>query len=141
MADPSARRGSGPPALVAPDSFKGTFPAHEVAAAIAAGLRLAGHAADELPVADGGEGTMEVLLAALGGERRTARASDPLGRPLEAAFALVDDGRVGVVETAQASGLALVHEHERDAWAACTRGTGELIAAAVKAGAERVIVP
>jgi glycerate 2-kinase len=128
------------PALVAPDSFKGTFAAPEVAAALAAGLRAAGHAAEELPVADGGEGTMDVLLAALGGERRTVEASDPLGRPVEAAFALIEDGRVAVVETAQASGLGLVAEDERDAWSASTRGTGELIAAAAQAGAERVIV-
>jgi glycerate kinase len=134
------QRGSGAPALVAPDSFKGTFSAPEVAAAIASGLRDAGRDADEFPVADGGEGTMDVLLAALGGERRTVEASDPLGRPVQATFALIEDGRVAVVETAQASGLGLVEEDERDAWSASTRGTGELIAAAVEAGAERVIV-
>jgi glycerate 2-kinase len=131
---------SAAPALVAPDSFKGTFSAHDVAAAIAAGLREAGREAEELPVADGGEGTMDVLLVALGGERRAVEVSDPLGRPVEAAFALIEDGRVAVVETAQASGLGLVEEDERDAWSASTRGTGELIAAAVEAGAERVIV-
>jgi glycerate 2-kinase len=128
------------PALVAPDSFKGTFSASAVAAALAAGLRDAGHAADEFPVADGGEGTMDVLLAALGGERRTIEASDPLGRPVQASFALIEDGRAAIVETAQASGLGLVAEDERDAWSASTRGTGELIAAAAAAGAERVIV-
>jgi glycerate 2-kinase len=127
------------PALVAPDSFKGTFSAREVAAAIASGLRGAGREAVELPVADGGEGTMEVLVGALGGELRTVTASDPLGRPVEAAFALLPDG-TAVVETAQASGLGLVDERERDAWAASTRGTGELIVAAADAGAERVIV-
>ncbi|HYN92149.1 MAG TPA: glycerate kinase [Thermoleophilaceae bacterium] len=127
------------PALVAPDSFKGTFSAREVAAAVAAGLRGAGREAHELPVADGGEGTMEVLATALGGEVRTVTASDPLGRPLEAGFALLPDGSA-VVEAAQASGLGLVAEDERDAWAASTRGTGELIVAAVEAGAERVIV-
>jgi glycerate kinase len=127
------------PALVAPDSFKGTFSAREVAAAIAAGLRSAEREAVELPVADGGEGTMEVLVNALGGEIRTARVSDPLGRPIEAGFALLPGG-AAVVETAQASGLGLVDEGERDAWAATTRGTGELIVAAVEAGAERVIV-
>jgi glycerate 2-kinase len=126
-------------ALVAPDSFKGTFSAHEVAAAIASGLRAAGRDAVELPVADGGEGTMDVLVGALGGELRTITASDPLGRPVEAAFALLPDG-TAVVETAQASGLGLVDERERDAWAATTRGTGELIVAAAEAGAERVIV-
>ena len=127
------------PALVAPDSFKGTFSAREVAAAIAAGLRSAEREAVELPVADGGEGTMEVLVNALGGEIRTSTVSDPLGRPIEAGFALLPGG-AAVVETAQASGLGLVDEGERDAWAATTRGTGELIVAAVEAGAERVIV-
>ncbi len=127
------------PALVAPDSFKGTFSAREVAAAVAGGLRAAGREAVELPVADGGEGTMEVLVAALGGEVRTARVSDPLGRPIDAAFALLPDGS-GVVEMAQASGLSLVAEAERDAWAASTRGTGELIAAAAEAGAAPIVV-
>jgi glycerate kinase len=127
------------PVLVAPDSFKGTFSAREVAAAIAAGLRSAEREARELPVADGGEGTMDVLVSALGGEIRTATVSDPLGRPIEAPFALLPDGSA-VVETAKASGLGLVDEGERDAWAATTRGTGELIVAAVEAGAEKVIV-
>jgi glycerate kinase len=127
------------PVLVAPDSFKGTFTAQEVAAAIAAGLRAAGREAEELPVADGGEGTMEVLRGVLGGELRSVTASDPLGRPIEARFALLPDG-AAVVETAQASGLGLVDDAQRDAWAASTRGTGELIAAAAEAGAERVIV-
>jgi glycerate 2-kinase len=136
LADPPA---SGLAALVAPDSFKGTFSAREVAAAIAAGLRAGGRDADEMPVADGGEGTMEAIVSTLGGEVRTITASDPLGRPVEASFALLADGR-GIVETAQASGLGLVAESERDAWAASTRGTGELIAAAVEAGAARVIV-
>jgi glycerate 2-kinase len=128
------------PALVAPDSFKGTFSAREAAGAIAAGLRAAGREAHELPVADGGEGTMDALLSTVAGEVRTVEAGDPLGRPVQASFALIDGGRTGVVETAQASGLGLVAEDERDAWAASTRGTGELIAAAVEAGAERVIV-
>jgi glycerate 2-kinase len=91
-------------------------------------------------VADGGEGTMEVLLSTLDGERRTVQVSDPLGRPVDATFALIDGGRTGIVEMAQASGLGLVGEDDRDAWAASTRGTGELIVAAVEAGAERVVV-
>ncbi len=127
------------PVLVAPDSFKGTFSAPEVAAAIAAGLRSTEREAVELPVADGGEGTMDALVNALGGELRTATVPDPLGRPIEARFALLPDG-AAVVETAQASGLGLVAEDERDAWAASTRGTGELIVAAAEAGAERVLV-
>jgi glycerate 2-kinase len=127
------------PVLVAPDSFKGTFSAREVAAAIAEGLRETGREARELPVADGGEGTMDVLVSALGGDVRTITASDPLGRPVEASFALLPDG-AAVVEMAKASGLGLVAEDERDAWEASTRGTGELIAAAAEAGAAPVVV-
>ena len=129
-----------PTALVAPDSFKGSFAAAEVAAAIARGLRVAGLEAVEMPLADGGEGTMDVLLEAFGGERRTATVADPLSRPVEAEFGLIHDGRTAIVEAAQASGLDRVDEGERDAWAATTRGTGELIAAAAEAGAETVIV-
>ena len=126
--------------LVAPDSFKGSFTAAEVAAAIARGLRAAGRGVEELPIADGGDGTMEVLVSALGGDLRVARVSDPLGRPVEAAFALLPDGETAVVETAQASGLWRIAEEERDAWRASTRGTGELIAAAARAGARTVTV-
>jgi glycerate 2-kinase len=142
------------PALVAPDSFKGTFGAAEVAAAIADGLRAGCCDAIELPVADGGEGTLEALVGAVGGELRSATVSDPLGRSVEAEFALLDGEPAGargapkrrqseptaVVECARASGLGLVAEDERDAFAASTRGTGELIAAAVEAGARKVIV-
>ena len=127
------------PALVAPDSFKGSFPAVEVAAAIARGLEAGGQEAVELPLADGGEGTMDALLEALGGERRTVTVADPLGRPVQATFGLLRDGRA-IVEVAQASGLDRVVADERDPWAADTRGTGELIAAAAEAGADTVIV-
>ena len=128
------------PVLVAPDSFKGTFAATEVAAALAGGLRREGREAVEMPIGDGGEGTMDALLAARGGERVEVTADDPLGRPVAAQFALLPGGRTAVVETAQASGLHHVGEDERDAWAASTRGTGELIAAAAGAGATEVIV-
>jgi glycerate kinase len=123
------------PVVVAPDSFKGTFSAAEVAAALAAGVQDTGRESVELPLADGGEGTMEVLAAALGAEVRTERVHDPLGRPITASFALLPG-----VEMAQASGLARVAADERDAWAASTYGTGELIAAAARAGARKVIV-
>jgi glycerate kinase len=126
--------------LVAPDSFKGTLAAAEVAAAVAAGIRDRGLEAHELPVADGGEGTMDALLAALGGEVRTATVADPLGRPVEAEYALIDGRERAVVEMARASGLGLVAEEERDPFAATTRGTGELIAAAAADGAREVIV-
>ncbi|HWF52950.1 MAG TPA: glycerate kinase [Solirubrobacteraceae bacterium] len=126
--------------LVAPDSFKGTFTAVEVTAAIARGLKAAGRPVDACPVADGGEGTLEALMGALGGDIVPAQVEDPLGRPIEATFALADGGAVAIVETASASGLGLVAEGDRDALAASTRGTGELIAAAVEAGARTVLL-
>lgn len=126
--------------LVAPDSFKGTLAAREVAGALARALRSEGLEAVELPVGDGGEGTMDALLAVLGGELRRATVSDPLGRPVEVTYALLRDGTTAIVETAQASGLSRVAERERDPWAASTWGTGELIVAAATAGASKVIV-
>src|SRR6059058_675558 len=129
------------PVLVAPDSFKGTFRATEVAGAIGRGLERAGLMPPDLcPVADGGEGTLDALLTQLGGEYLAAEASDPLGRPVRAGFALLEDGGTALVEMAAASGLGLVAEAERDAWAASTRGTGELIAAAAQAGARVILV-
>ena len=129
------------PVLVAPDSFKGTFRAAEVAGAIGRGLERAGLMAPDLcPLADGGEGTMEALLLALGGETVGVEVRGPLGRPVKAAFGLVEDGGTAVIEMAVASGLGLVAEAERDAWAASTYGTGELICAAVGAGAQVVLL-
>ena len=126
--------------LVAPDSFKGTFTAPEVTGAIARGLAAAGRPADACPVADGGEGTLDVLGRALGGRAITVEAEDPLGRPTEVTFALIDDGARAIVETAAASGLGLIAPQDRDPLAASTRGTGELIVAAVEAGAETVLI-
>ncbi len=129
------------PVLVAPDSFKGTHRATEVAAALGRGLESAGLRPPDLcPVADGGEGTLECLLTALGGETGGARVSDPLGREVAAGYALVEDGGTAVLEMAAASGLHHVAEDERDPWGASTRGTGELICAAVDAGAAVVVV-
>jgi glycerate kinase len=129
------------PVLVAPDSFKGTFRASEVAGAIGRGLERAGLMPPDLcPVADGGEGTLDALLPGLGGEVVAAAAHDPLGRELTGCFGLVDDGGTAIVETATASGLALLQQDERDAWGASTYGTGELIAAAAQAGAAVIIV-
>ncbi|HEV2727118.1 MAG TPA: glycerate kinase, partial [Solirubrobacterales bacterium] len=88
--------------LVAPDSFKGTFDAPHVAAAIGGGIEEGGGEADRCPVADGGEGTMEVLLGALGGELQRVRVHDPLRRPIEAGFGLLGDGGTAIVETARA---------------------------------------
>jgi glycerate 2-kinase len=129
------------PVLVAPDSFKGTLRAPQVAAAIGRGLEAAGLPPPDLcPVADGGDGTMEVLLLALGGETAGAQVGDPLGRPVRAGFALVEAGGTAIVEVAQASGLHLVAPAERDAEAATSRGTGELVCAAIDAGAQVVLM-
>ncbi len=127
--------------LVAPDSFKGTLTATQVADAVGRGLEAAGRPVDLCPIADGGEGTLDALLRALDGERRTMVVSDPLGRAVEAEFGIGEAGRgrlVGIVEMASASGLGLVDPSERDAIAASTFGTGQLIMAAVEAGADVV---
>jgi glycerate kinase len=127
--------------LVAPDSYKGTFSAQQVAAAIGRGLEAGGLPAPDLcPIADGGEGTLAALLPALGGSTRATEAHDPLGRPRRAGFGLLEDGRCAVLEVAEASGLDLLAMHERDAEAASSRGTGELICAAVAHGASIVVV-
>jgi glycerate kinase len=127
--------------LIAPDSFKGTLSATEVAAAIGRGLEQAGRPVELCPVADGGEGTLEALAPALGARLQQAAVTDPLGRALEAAFGLAEDTRgqlVAFVETAAASGLGLLGDHELDPLGASTSGTGELILAGARAGA-RVI--
>ena len=127
--------------LVAPDSFKGTFRASEVAAAIGRGLESSLTAAPDLmPVADGGEGTLEVLLVALGGETVGVDACDALRRPIKAGFGLVEDGDTAIVETAQAIGLPLIDQADRDAEAASSYGAGQLVAAAAASGASKVIV-
>ena len=127
--------------LLAPDSFKGTFSAREVAEAVGSGLREAGCDVDLCPVADGGDGTLEALVAPLGAELHQVEVGDPLRRAVRAQFglAIIPAGRgreaVGIIEVASASGLGLVAEEERDPLAADTFGTGELILAAVEAGA------
>ena len=129
--------------LVAPDAFKGTYRATEVAAAIGQRLKRAGRDVDLCPIADGGEGTLDALVPALGAEIRTALVEDPLGRPIEAPFALTPPNRRGataVVEVAAASGLHLVSDSERDPVNASTFGTGQLIAAALEAGPRTVLV-
>jgi glycerate kinase len=129
------------PVLVAPDSFKGTFNAAQVAGAIGRGIERAGLMPPDLcPLADGGEGTLDALLPQLGGELLAATVRGPLGKPVRTGFGLVEDGGTAIVEMAMASGLGLVPEQERDAWNASSYGTGELIAAAAKAGAAVILV-
>jgi glycerate kinase len=129
----SARRAPGAArVLLAPDSFKGTFGATEVAELLAGPLRERGLEVDSCPLTDGGEGTLEVLLRALGGERVGVDAHDALGRPVEAAIGLAPDRRVAIVETAAAIGLARIDPAERDPVAATSAGAGELIVAAAR---------
>ncbi|MBE7187298.1 glycerate kinase [Jatrophihabitans endophyticus] len=129
-----------PLVLVAPDSFKGTFSADEVARAIGVGLRLAGCAVDLAPVADGGEGTAAVLARAAGARAVRLSVPGPLGAPVDAEFYLGDDG-TAFIDAAAASGLALVPEADRTPAAAVdasTAGTGALVAAASAAGAREI---
>jgi glycerate kinase len=126
-------------ALACPASLKGVLSAREAAAALAEGLRRSGAEAEELPVADGGEGTLDVLHGALGGEWREALVSDPLGREVRARWLLLTDG-VAAVESAEAIGLGLVAEDARDVLRASSRGLGELIHEAMDAEPAELIV-
>ncbi len=128
--------------ILAPDSFKESLAAADAAAAMARGIREVDPAAitDACPIADGGEGTVGAIHAAMGGELRRDRVTGPLGEPVEAEWALVDDGRLAVIEMAEASGLHLVPPDRRDPMRTTTYGTGELIHAAIDAGVERIIL-
>ena len=122
--------------LAAPDKFRGTLSARKAAAAIAAAAERSGWIAEELPLADGGEGTLDVLG---GGNRRTA-VTGPLGEPVDAAWRLEEDG-TALIEAAQACGLTLAGGPEgNDPLRATSRGVGELIATAVAEGARRIVV-
>src|SRR5918999_100109 len=130
--------------VIAPDKFKGTLTAPEAARALASGWRRGDPDAEieEVPVADGGEGTLHTLLAALGGEKRHARGPGPLGGSIDAEYGLVRtrEGLVAIVEMAMASGLALLGPDRRDPLRASTFGTGELILAACGHEPNRIIV-
>jgi glycerate kinase len=130
--------------LVAPDKFKGTLSASEAAEAIARGWVRGDPRAEPVlvPMADGGEGTLDVLVEALAGTEVPLRVTGPLGDPVDARYGLVTAGGrpTAVVEMAAASGLGLVPADRRDPTITSTRGTGELILAAAGAGAERILV-
>ena len=126
-------------ALLCPASLKGALSARQAAAALSEGMRDAGAEARELPIADGGEGTAEALYCVLGGEWREAVVSDPLGRPVSARWLVLPDGRA-VVEAAAAIGLPLLAVAERDPLVASSRGLGELVLAALRDGATRLVV-
>jgi glycerate 2-kinase len=119
--------------LIAPDKFKGTLGAPEVAEAIADGVRRVAPDADVdlKPLGDGGDGTMEALRRGLGGRVEEVSVTGPLGARVGAPLTFFDDGRVGI-ETASASGLTLVAHDRRDALRASSRGTGELLLAALR---------
>jgi glycerate 2-kinase len=129
------------PIVVAPGPFKGALSASDAARAIAAGFRLAATGVETrlMPVADGGQGTVDALVAAAGGRTRSFTVADPLGRPVDAALGLLPGGTVAV-ELAAASGYERLADGERDPEATSTYGTGELIRAALDLGATRIIV-
>ena len=131
-----------PRVLIAPQSFKGSADAVAVAAAIARGVREVWQNAVtlEMPLADGGEGTVHALVRATGGETRHARVRDPLLREIDAEWGVLGDRKTAIVEMAAANGLPLLRESERDPRITSTRGTGELILAAAMSGAERIVI-
>ncbi|OEC37210.1 glycerate kinase [Pseudomonas cuatrocienegasensis] len=127
--------------VIAPDSFKESLSAPQVAEAIAAGWADVYPQAELClrPMADGGEGTVDAVLAATGGERRECEVSGPMGAPVLAHWGWLENA-TAVIEMAAASGLHWVAREQRDATVASSRGTGELICAALDAGAQRIIL-
>jgi glycerate 2-kinase len=140
----SGQNDTGMRVVIAPDKFKGTLTAGQAAAAMSTGWRRADRRAEieEAPMADGGEGTLDTLLAALDGRKESVRVTGPLGDPVEADIGLVEGeaGLTAVVEMARASGLTLVSEPRRDPTRATTRGTGEMILAAARRKPKRMVV-
>jgi len=129
--------------VVAPDSFKESLPARQVCEAIARGIRRVHPQAviDLVPMADGGEGTVEALIAATGGSISSVTVSGPTGDPVVAYWGMLgNDATTAVLEMASASGLALVSPERRNPLLTTTYGTGELILAAAQAGASRIII-
>jgi glycerate kinase len=130
--------------LVASDKFKGSLSAVEACAAITKGLREAlpdpRHEIRSIPIADGGDGIAETLLAAAGGKWIETEVLDPLGSPLRAGYALLDGGKTAVIEMAKASGLVLLGGRKKEPLRATTYGTGQLIQHAIAAGADEIIL-
>ncbi|MCA0295848.1 MAG: glycerate kinase [Actinobacteria bacterium] len=127
--------------VLAPDSFKESMTAAEAAAAMARGVRTVYPDAEciEVPMADGGEGTAEALVDALGGTWRSVRTTDALGRPIDARYGLTGDG-LAVLEVAAAVGIGLVAPAERDVWRSSSAGVGDLVRDALDHGATRLLV-
>ncbi|MFN8345385.1 MAG: glycerate kinase [Spirosomataceae bacterium] len=128
--------------LLAPDKFRGSLTAPEVCEALSEGIRKAIPEAEivAIPMADGGEGTAEILTFNAGGQMHTVAVSDPIGRRIKASFGLSADGQTAFLEMAAASGLRLLQPHERNPLKTGTYGTGELIREAIDKGAKRLIL-
>ncbi|WP_417234150.1 glycerate kinase [Arthrobacter sp.] len=132
-----------PVIVVAPDSFKGSASAAQAAAAMARGARaVAGDAARiiELPLADGGEGTLDAMLAVWGTEPLTVDATDALGRPCTARYGISADGTTGIIEAAEANGLPQVSDVDPQPLPADTRGVGRISAALLDAGVQEILL-
>lgn len=127
---------------IAPDSFKGSLTALQAASCIERGLKnvLANVEARKIPMADGGEGTVQAIVEATGGRIITRSVSDPRGRRIKAKFGLTGDSRTAVIEMAAASGLALLKPKERNPMLTSTYGTGELIHHALRYNIKKVLV-
>lgn len=128
--------------VIAPDSYKESLPASGVAEAIELGFRQIFPDAQyvNVPVADGGEGTVEAMIAATQGVAKTSRVTGPLGEPVNAVWGLSGDGSTAFIEMAAASGLALVPLAKRNPLLTTSRGTGELILLALEEGATSLII-
>jgi glycerate kinase len=128
--------------LIAPNAFKGSLDAFQAADAIAEGFARGAPGADRilLPVADGGDGTVRVLVGAAGGRILASDVLDPLGRNIRAEWGMLGDGTTAVIEVARASGLALLSPAERDPLIATSFGAGQLVSEALARGCKRVVV-
>lgn len=128
--------------IAAPDSFKGSLSALQAAEAIKRGIlkEVPDASVVMIPIADGGEGTVEAFLASVGGIRVPVRATGPLGREVEAFYGILSDGCTAVVEAAAACGLHLLNPSERNPFRATTRGVGEILLHAVSRGCRKIIL-
>ena len=128
--------------LIAPDKFKGSLSARDVAQNIANGLRevLPDAKIDITPVADGGEGTAEVIAHALGASWMECKARDPLGRKIDARYAFVDERKLAVMEMSEAAGMRRLQPNERNVDLASTLGVGEMLLDAAHKGAREIII-